>query len=164
MERKQHAFTLTVALIAGLVGGLVSSQFLSGRPVFAEKKPPHEPVLRAELFELVDEDGNLRGSLAAQNGLVTLRLSGKRSSFLHATLSRTRAHLELGTYAHGKMDMQVDKDGLQLKLYDQHQPPRVRAVIGDVKLADEDTGALEIRQPSSLVLFDEEGKVVWKAP
>jgi hypothetical protein len=165
MQRKQQAFMVAVALIAGLVGGLVSSLFLSGQPVFAEKKPPHEPVVRAELFELVDEDGNLRGSLAASHtGFVTLKLSGKRSSFLHASLGRTLANLEFGTFEHGKIDVRVDKEGLQLRFFDQLRPPRVRAVLGDVKLAYEDTGGLEDRGPASLVLFDEEGKVLWKAP
>ena len=37
MSRKQHGITVTLALTSGLVGGMVSSQFLVGVSVFAEK-------------------------------------------------------------------------------------------------------------------------------
>jgi len=39
-----------------------------------------------------------------------------------------------------------------------------RAVLGTTQLKHPDTGSTEIRAPSSLVLFDEEGNVVWSAP
>jgi len=39
-----------------------------------------------------------------------------------------------------------------------------RAILGTIRLTHPDTGSTEIRAPSSLVLFDEEGKVVWSAP
>ena len=40
----------------------------------------------------------------------------------------------------------------------------LRAVLGTTQLKHPDTGSTEIRAPSSLVLFDEEGNVVWSAP
>jgi len=49
-----------------------------------------------------------------------------------------------------------------LSLYDDEERPR--AVLGTTQLKHPDTGSTEIRAPSSLVLFDEEGKVVWSAP
>jgi hypothetical protein len=61
MNKKQYSMTVALALIAGLVGGVVSSQFFVGQPVWAEKKSSHEEVLRAERLELVDKDGTLRG-------------------------------------------------------------------------------------------------------
>ncbi|MDA2928493.1 hypothetical protein MYX84_00870 [Acidobacteria bacterium AH-259-O06] len=39
-----------------------------------------------------------------------------------------------------------------------------RAVIGSLELKNNRTGSTEIRPLSSLVLFDEKGKVVWSAP
>ncbi|MCH7805435.1 MAG: hypothetical protein IH937_15310 [Acidobacteria bacterium] len=39
-----------------------------------------------------------------------------------------------------------------------------RAVLGSTELKITRTGSTEIRAPSSLVLFDEEGKVLWSAP
>jgi len=38
------------------------------------------------------------------------------------------------------------------------------AVLGKIELKNDRTGSTEIRAPSSLVLFDEEGKVLWSAP
>jgi len=49
-----------------------------------------------------------------------------------------------------------------LYLFDDEQRPR--AVLGTTELKHPDTGSTEIRAPSSIVLFDEEGKVVWSAP
>lgn len=49
-----------------------------------------------------------------------------------------------------------------LELYDSEG--RIRAVLGTTQLKHPDTGSTEIRAPSSLVLLDEEGKVVWSAP
>lgn len=164
MSSKQQGMTILLALVAGLTGGLLSSQFLSGQPVFAQRQLEHKKVLRAEIFELVDDEGNLRGSLTEQNGSVVLRLAGKRSSFLNAFLTRTSADLELGTYAKGKISVHVGTKGFQISLADRLDPARVRAVLGDVNLQDEVTGQIETRGPSSLVLFDEDGRVLWKGP
>ncbi len=49
-----------------------------------------------------------------------------------------------------------------LSLYDDEE--RRPTVLGTTQLKHPDTGSTEIRAPSSLVLFDEEGKVVWSAP
>jgi len=49
-----------------------------------------------------------------------------------------------------------------LSLYDDEE--RRRTVLGTTQLKHPNTGSTEIRAPSSLVLFDEEGKVVWSAP
>jgi len=52
--------------------------------------------------------------------------------------------------------------GPSLELYD--STGDLRAVLGSTELKNNRTGSTEIRAPSSLVLFDEEGKVVWSAP
>ena len=60
--------------------------------------------------------------------------------------------LELG-------DPEGDGPAVSLTYHD-----RVRAVLGATRLTTPSTGSTEIRAPSSLVLFDEEGKVLWEAP
>lgn len=99
MSRKQHTLTVVLSLIAGLVGGMVSSQFFMGQPVYAEKKPTQEKVVRAEKFELVDknnkvvarmrhekrttfwemlsENGNTSFSVSSGHDMVTLDLGNK---------------------------------------------------------------------------------------
>jgi hypothetical protein len=54
MSKKQNTLILVLALIAGLVGGVVSSWFLMGQPVFAERIPR---VIKAHAFQVVDEKG-----------------------------------------------------------------------------------------------------------
>jgi hypothetical protein len=53
----------------------VSSQFLVGTPVFAEKTPQETKIIRAEKFEVVDKDGKVRGELGLRSdGVPVLRL------------------------------------------------------------------------------------------
>ena len=63
MERKQCSLTAVLALVAGLVGGVVSSQFFIGFPVFAEKKANAQKIVEAEEFRLVDAHGKVLGGL-----------------------------------------------------------------------------------------------------
>jgi len=51
------------ALFAGLVGGMVSSQFFVGQPVFAEMAKQNEQVVAAREFRLVDKRGKTRAVL-----------------------------------------------------------------------------------------------------
>ena len=52
--------------------------------------------------------------------------------------------------------------GPSLALRDENQ--KARAVLGHTELEATVTGAVEQRPASSLVLFDKDGKVIWKAP
>ena len=62
-----------------------------------------------------------------------------------------------------KLEIDIQKDaGPSLSLTD--SLGMVRAVLGPTELKHTDTGSTEIRAPSSLVLFDEDGNVVWSAP
>lgn len=62
--------------------------------------------------------------------------------------------------------------GLELYLLQQRQPTLYisdekgtnRVALGHTKLEYPATGVVEERPPSSLVLFDKDGKVIWKAP
>src|SRR5262245_31109035 len=75
MSRQQHGLTVALALTSGLLGGVVSSQFLVGTPVFAQKAPRERQVIRAEKFEVVDKDGKVRGELGLRHdGVPILRL------------------------------------------------------------------------------------------
>ena len=75
MNGKQTVLIVAVALVAGLVGGVVASWFLMGAPVFAQKAPQPEKVLQAEKFELVDQAGKTRAGLRmAPNGRLGLDL------------------------------------------------------------------------------------------
>src|SRR3989442_7501235 len=63
MGKKQYLLTVVLAVVAGFVGGVGSSWFLMGAPVFAQKTPESAKVIQAEKFEVVDKDGKVRARL-----------------------------------------------------------------------------------------------------
>jgi hypothetical protein len=92
---------------------------------------------------LYDRKGEARSSLALDE-------AGNPNFALLDTQRRIRADLEL------------DADGSpSLTLND---PKHVRAVLGSSYLKNTTTGSAEHRSPSSLVLFREDGKLLWSAP
>ena len=82
MNKKQYSLMLVLALVDGLVGGVVSSQFFMGQPAFAEKKSNPMKVVESEEFRLVDKDGKTRAFLG----------------FGHSPINRGQPRFEL----HGK--------------------------------------------------------------
>ena len=58
--------------------------------------------------------------------------------------------------------LQSKKDNLSIYLIDKNG--HARAVLGTTELKRTVTGSTEIRAPSSLVLFNEKGKVAFSAP
>jgi hypothetical protein len=192
---RQHTSTVILALIAGLVGGMVSSQFFVKQLVVDKKKPPHEKVIRAEKFEVVDSDGKLRAVL----GEVVRKARGYSVSGLENKQRKeiTFKSYELVIYTTEGEERTRLSDGLCLvpfvstdilwtqgcSIRDGESKPRIvlssgtrpsivlrdtqgrdRAVIGCVGLEVSATGETQERPESSLVLFGQDGKVVWSAP
>src|SRR2546427_3585792 len=73
LTMKRDVMMLAGALLAGLVGGVVSSRVLMSTPIFAQKTPQQERVIRAERFELVSKEGKTRAVLGER----TLGLSAE---------------------------------------------------------------------------------------
>ena len=93
---------------------------------------------------LLDAKGEARASLA-------VLADGSPSLWLSDADGKTRAHL--GMDADGSSYIEIcDKDG------------KTRAALGVTNLEVTKTGATEKTAPSSLVLFDRDGKVIWSAP
>lgn len=91
MSRSRDALMVMVALVAGLVGGVVSSELLRGTPIFVQKAPQLGKVLQAERFEVVDQAGKTLAALGtAPDGSPNLTLfdqAGKlRAALGHAKL------------------------------------------------------------------------------
>ncbi len=167
MNRKQYCLMVVLTLVAGLAGGVVSSQFLIGEPVFAQKMPQHQKVVEAEEFRLVDKDGNTRTALRVVTGAPMLLMISKDDKValqiglnpvnewpllvLRDKNERDRATLCLN--ANGKPS---------LYLLDENR--KVRVTLGSTPLKVPGTGPITKRSVSTLVLFDEEGNVIWSAP
>ncbi len=63
MNRKEYWWMLALAVLAGLVGGMALNWIFMGDPGFAQKQEEQAKVIRAQKFELVDKDGNVKASL-----------------------------------------------------------------------------------------------------
>jgi hypothetical protein len=165
MGSKKQTVTVVMALIAGLVGGVVSSWFFVGQTVFAEKKALQQKVVRAEEFMLVDEDGTCLAKLTHIGSGVSFNLGNDNRSFFNIALSEDLdgdiAVMAVGTKKHGIVNLFVDKHGPRLSIIDGSR--NLRAVLGKVSLELE-SGSTETRAPSSLVLFNKKSEVTWKAP
>jgi hypothetical protein len=68
MKGGQLTLIVIVALFAGFIGGIVSSQFLGDRTVFAREEPQAKEVLVANEFRLVSDDGRILAILGAHPG------------------------------------------------------------------------------------------------
>jgi len=100
-------------------------------------------VVEAERFVLRDTRGKILATLGTEAaGLLALVLSDQNG--------KTRAGLGVGT------------SGPSLVLRDENS--KDRAALGHTALEGTATGTVEQRPASSLVLFDRDGKVIWKAP
>ena len=103
MTKKQYSLMLILALVAGLVGGVVSSQFLVGQPAFAEKKSKPQKVIEAQEFRLVNKNGKLRAFLKMldyphNSGGVLLQLeSANQSNFIRLSVDNTGGDLLIQT-------------------------------------------------------------------
>ena len=68
MKRGQLWLIVILALFAGFIGGIVSSQFLGDRTVFAREDLPAKEVLVANEFRLVSDDGRILAVLGGHPG------------------------------------------------------------------------------------------------
>ena len=68
MKRGQLAVIIVLALFAGFIGGIVSSQFLGDRTVFAREEPAAKEVVVAHEFRLVSDDGRTLAILGGHPG------------------------------------------------------------------------------------------------
>jgi len=191
MNKKQFSLLLVLSLLAGLVGGILASQFFLGTPVLAEKKAGPARVIIAEEFRLVDKEGKILstwGMYAGGPGIVLFNKNGQFRAVFSLTSPEEgpvltfadnkgnhRAIVGLGAERQpyvtlrdqaGKerISLSLDDDGdPYLALYDQAE--NERAILGTVDFTKlKRTGTIEKRSVSSLVLLGKDGQITWKAP
>jgi len=93
--------------------------------------------------------------------MMTGESSGYSSISITAAESTLIATPNILTVSHPAGSILVDAEKPMIRVADSRHAPR--AILGVTSLTPP-TGSTEIRAPSSLVLFDEEGNVVWSAP
>lgn len=183
MTRKQFFLTLSVAIISGVLGGALSVWFLMPQSVLAQEGVPE--LIEAREFRVVDGEGRIRARLGHdtygstqllffdETGedriILALGISGP---FLQLQESSTGPAASLSLDSLGFWQSQLrpgnfislalSDNGPMLRLVD--EDGTLRAALGTTELKHSNTGSTEIRATSSLVLFNEEGNVVWSAP
>ncbi|MBW2196029.1 MAG: hypothetical protein JRF37_10890 [Deltaproteobacteria bacterium] len=164
MKVRHHTLTVALALIAGLAGGVISSQFFIGQPVFAEKKPAHEKVVRAEKFEVVGTDGVVFGVLEQLYDGAALRLIRKDGGAL--ALNAYRSSLELGISSNpdsgSAMRLSVKEDsGAEIRMVGHGGAP---SILGWEESREMLIARVKKDANPTLQLHDTKGKVLWSAP
>jgi LytS/YehU family sensor histidine kinase len=180
MGKKAYVVMLILALVAGAVGGALSSKIFRRQ---GEKPEDSElrKVIVANEIHLVDNQGKARWVLAFsrdgepsvtfvnRDGWAPMAMGVNRNGFPFFNMilqpqkdggpsltlmdGRMRNRAVLGLWEDGEPYLRLlDRNG------------QVRATLGSTVLEDSQTGTSVRRPCSSLVLFDEKGKIIWSAP
>jgi hypothetical protein len=153
-----------------------------------DKEYEAKKILRAERIELVDENGIERASLftfgpetlftighPTHGDYLEIRHDPKGVGLHLGSWDKTHVHLVSSqksgtnisfskkTWFNDRLELGVSDDGNPiLQLYDEKE--QTCLVLGKVELKNTKTGSTEIRSTGSIVIFDEEGKVVYSVP
>lgn len=137
---------LGFSVVAGFLGGLISSSFVDGLPLYAENGSGKTVV--AERFSLVDSKGTMRGLWAYDDkvratALTLLRADGETRSTELMTLPSGKAGLSFYD-ATGKRIARLSNE---------------RLIVSDGRREQK-----VFVKPSGVGLLDENDTVLWKAP
>jgi hypothetical protein len=174
LERRQGLLTvlLVFVLSASILGARLAPQ------------ASQTAVVEATEFRLVDEDGLLQARLAADFGdpqLALMSASGAIASVTPRLISLSRLDDLVNT---ASFSAAIGADSTAAGLYVAggdggfrfssvdgapslevlDSDGNVRVIIGKATLSRTRTGSTEITAESSIVLFDADGNVVWRAP
>ena len=174
MTKKQYSLMLVLALVAGLVGGVVSSRFLVVQPVFAENEIKPAKIIAAEKFLLMDENGKIRailGPTQTDKG-VTLAFFDESGLFRGGIYPDGMMVLD----DKGKPRIMLvlnDDDTVRLELYgesDKHSATLMLSENGfpGLKLTDDNEKSSAFLgvspQGDAFMALEKKGKLIWHAP
>ncbi len=146
-----------------VVVGLIAAAGMVGPSLVGATKAPG--TVQAKSFEVVDDNGVVRAFLGTTGDLSVLRLydtAGKPRAFLGTTGDGAGLLTLYDKAGIDRAALGTVGDLSGLTLYD--KAGKERAVLGNTDLKIPATGSTEHRAPSSLVLLNEHGNVLWEAP
>ena len=183
MNTKQTVLFGVLALLGGVVGGFLSAWL----PGVAVAKTDVEKVIRAERFELVDDKGVERANLSIKGESTFFMLSdtySKNSFILHnspyfislgldngnehcvfmvSSDTGSNIYFDSKRFPRTRLSIKVDNTGNpKIQFYDEKGTKRL--AMGNTELKDLKNGSTEIRSTGSIVIFNDEGKVVYAIP
>jgi hypothetical protein len=157
LERSMRRYRAALAAIT-----VIAVTLLAGSPLVGAAKAPE--VVQAKRFEVVDDNGRV-GAWLANTGDLTSLVFFDKSGKPRASLGNNGDATYLAFYDNtGKITrVALSTTGNYASLRFNDEAGKMRAVLGnaDLKLA---SGSTEHREASSLVLLNEQGNVLWKAP
>jgi hypothetical protein len=90
MKRKDYWLIVFLLILAGLVGGSITSWLLQSSSAIAQQKKQPERVIKAQAFYLVDKEGKIRASLDLLGGNPRLELIDKDGKIIWSAPSEAR--------------------------------------------------------------------------
>ena len=151
--------------------------------------PGQGPTVEAETFIVKDKEGKIRAALGLTdssgepgfvlydnegnaNVLVNLGTDGSPGLAFYEhdrvrvalTVRDSRARLEIFDRANrARLELGLsEEDTVSVRLRDQHD--HLRAALGDLELSPRLKSLKKRRSPASLVLFDKQEQLIWRAP
>ena len=193
MNEKYCWLMLTLATLAGFVGGAVANRFLTTQPVFAEKKAKPMKIIEAEKIRRVDREGKIRAELEADRFALWDKKGNGTNIYPHyldvyseksfGRITPSALILQMKDCSTGLGCHLFDEEFVSILLVDKRRKTRAqlmfggrstnliltdengyRAVLGCTGIFNKRTGTIEKRPASSLILFDKEEKVIWSVP
>lgn len=183
MTRKQYLLMILLALVAGLIGGALSSQLFTIQSAFAEKALKPQKLVVAEEFRLVDKKGNNIARLhEGRNGP---ELFMGRHESVYTSISDKKIKIALGNtwvFHAEASNLYTRSPGGVVEINSQEPGPHItltqcRSEIGGTKkewqasstlgctdLVTKKSGTKITRSAASLVLFDGKGNLIWSTP
>lgn len=144
MKRRDYIILLAVSIISGLIGGFIANQIFGGKTAIAQDGQEPPELFEAQEFRLVDGHGKVQAALALSSTSKEpyLIINGKD----------------------GKQRFILDLDEGNPRMILKDNEAQTRLILGTSEVTSRFKGTIEKRPPSSLVMFNKEGKLIWSAP
>ena len=159
MNKKQYSLLVVLALVAGLVGGVVSSQFLMGQPAFAEKAGSKK-VIKARRFQVMDDSGIERASFGLTTGnypypVLSIKDENGVIRLLASVLPREIMIQLIDWNKNPRMILGVNKDNIASLMIGGGIPPKTCGNAGVIAAG---------KNWTSMNILDGDCNKIWQAP
>ena len=144
MRKRDLVLLLAVSIISGLIGGFIANQVFNGKTAMAQGNEDPPGLIQAQEFRLVDSQGKIFAALAFSQSSKEpyLIFNGKD----------------------GKQRVILDFDEGNPRMILKDNDSQTRLIMGTSEVTSRFKGTIEKRPPSSLVMFNKDGRLIFSAP
>jgi hypothetical protein len=141
MKRKDYILLLAVSVISGLIGGFASKIVFEKTAIAQEQQGVS---LQGQDIRLLSKDGKILAALAVSPN------TGEPFFFINGKDGKYRIMFN------------IDQGSPQVIIRDNNAQTRME--LGATEITNRTKGTVEKRPESSIVMFNEDGKLIWSAP